>query len=80
MLPMKCPRCCSSAIRATATNNRDADKTVRQRSCADCGHTWFTVEVVVSPAVVGWTAKAEGLASKPVLRLPVDLTIGRDAI
>lgn len=80
MVPMKCQRCSSSAIRVTATNNRDDATTVRQRLCSDCGHGWFTVEVVVKEALVGWTARGQGVQSKPVLRVPVAMAIGDGAV
>jgi len=41
-------------VRAVATNNKEPGVTVRKRQCADCGFVWFTVELPVSPAVVGW--------------------------
>jgi hypothetical protein len=81
MVPMKCQRCGSSAIRAVSTNNREADATIRKRMCSQCEHSWFTVEVPVSPVVVGWcSAKSNGGQSKPVLRVPVALAIGEGAV
>lgn len=80
MVPMKCQRCDSSAIRVTATNNREPETTVRQRVCSDCGHAWFTVEVAVNPVVVGWCSRSQGTQSKPVLRVPVALAIGEGAV
>jgi len=62
-----------------ATNNRDAEVTVRKRACAGCGHAWFTVEVLVSPAVVGWSRKAKG-QSKPELRVPIEIAVGEGAV
>jgi len=76
---MQCPRCSSSDIKAMATNNRDAEVTVRKRACLECGHAWFTVEVLVSPAVVGWSRKTKG-QSKPELRVPVELAVGDGAV
>lgn len=48
-----------------------ADQTVRKRQCADCGHVWFTVELIVPNYAVGWS-KAH--LRKPVLRVPMELT------
>jgi len=79
ILPMQCPRCSSSDIKAMATNNRQADVTVRKRGCAGCGHVWFTVEVPVSPAVVGWSRRAKG-QSKPELRVPIEIAVGDGAV
>lgn len=76
---MQCQRCSSSAIRAVATNNRDTKVTVRKRQCVDCGHSWFTVELAVSPVVVGWSRRAKG-QSKPELRVPVELAVGEGAV
>lgn len=42
-------------------------ETVRQRLCPDCGHRWFTLEVIVPNTSVGWDATQ----GKPVLREPV---------
>ena len=79
MIPMQCPRCSSSDIKAMATNNRDAEVTVRKRGCNACGHVWFTVEVPVSPAVVGWGRRVKG-QSKPELRVPIEIAVGDGAV
>ena len=54
---MQCPRCSSGDIKAMATNNRDAEVTVRKRGCNACGHVWFTVELpdrfVIAPHIYG---------------------------
>ena len=76
---MQCPRCSGSDIKAMATNNRDAEVTVRKRGCNACGHVWFTVELPVSPAVVGWGRRVKG-QSKPELRVPVELAVGAEAV
>jgi transcriptional regulator NrdR family protein len=68
MMPMRCPKCCSGAIRVPITNNKLDDQVVRKRICADCGHKWFTVEVAVPDYAVGWSAEH---LRKPVLRAPV---------
>ena len=79
MIPMQCPKCSSSAIRAASTNNSDPKMVVRRRSCADCGHAWFTLELNVSKYLIGWARKSDG-PSKPVLRVPVELAVGKEAI
>ena len=71
MLPMRCPKCCSGAIRVPITNNQLDDQVMRKRTCADCGHKWFTVEVAVPDYAVGWSAAH---LRKPVLRTPVTVT------
>ena len=71
MLPMRCPKCCSGAIRVPITNNQLDDQVMRKRTCADCGHKWFTVEVAVPDYAVGWSAEH---LRKPVLRTPVTVT------
>ena len=76
---MQCPRCSSGTIRAVATNNRDGAVTVRKRLCLDCNHAWFTVELPVSPAVVGWSSGARG-QSKPQLRVPIEIAVGEGAV
>jgi transcriptional regulator NrdR family protein len=53
---------------------------VRQRRCLDCGHRWYTAELAVSLAVVGWERKEPNGKSVPVLRVPVDLAVGSDAV
>jgi len=49
------------------------DHIVRKRRCVSCGHQWFTVEVIVPDYAVGWSKLHR---SKPVLRVPVELTVG----
>ena len=79
IIAMQCPKCFSSAIRASSTNNSDPKMVVRRRVCADCGHAWFTLELSVSKYLIGWARKSEG-QSKPVLRVPVELAVGKEAI
>jgi hypothetical protein len=71
-VPMNCPKCSCPRHRAAVTNSKPADQTVRRRVCLDCGHAWFTAEAEVSRYAVGWCS---GHASKPVLRVPVTLTL-----
>jgi len=78
--PVKCPQCGSDEIRATYTNSHEPDRVVRQRRCLDCGHRWYTAELAVSLAVVGWERKDPKGKSVPVLRVPVDLAVGSDAV
>ena len=73
MLPMLCPKCRSAAIRAPITNNLLDDQVMRKRTCLDCGHKWFTVEVAVPDYAVGWSAAH---LRKPVLRIPLELNAG----
>ena len=68
---MECPKCSCREIRAAATNSQDATSTVRKRQCVKCSHVWFTVEVPVVTAVVGWERVGTKGASKPVLRVPL---------
>lgn len=75
---MQCPRCSSSEIRAVTTNGTETDKVTRQRRCVSCGHVWFTVELPVHVAVVGWSRETG--KSLPVLRVPVDLAVGEGAV
>ncbi len=77
---VNCPKCGSAEIRAAATNGHDPAHVTRKRSCADCGHAWFTVELPVSTAVVGWERVNGKGQSKPVLRVPVDLAVGEGAV
>lgn len=79
-IPMECPRCSSREIRAIATNGKDADKVIRQRRCVDCKHVWYTVELPVNVAVIGWGRTASSYKSVPVLRVPVDLAVGSQAV
>lgn len=62
-----------------ATNSCEAEVTVRKRGCKACGHVWFTVELSVSPAIVGWGRRAKG-QSKPELRVPIELAVGQGAV
>jgi len=71
MMPMQCPKCSSRNHRAPITNSQFEDQTVRKRKCVDCGEVWFTVELKVPSYAVGWSA---GHQSKPVLRVPLELT------
>jgi len=41
---------------------------------------WFTVEVSVKSAMVGWERMGGAGQSKPVLRVPVDLAVGEGAV
>jgi len=77
---MECPRCSSREIRAIATNGKEADKVIRQRRCVDCKHVWYTAELPVSVAVIGWSRTADTNKSVPVLRVPVDLAVGEGAV
>lgn len=77
-IPMECPRCSSGDIRATNTNGKEADRVTRQRRCLHCKHIWYTVELPVSVAVIGWS-RDHG-KSMPVLRVPVDLAVGKEAV
>jgi len=77
---VKCPQCGSDEIRATYTNGHDADRVVRQRRCLACHHRWYTAELAVSLAVVGWERKEPKSKSLPVLRVPVELAVGSDAV
>lgn len=69
---MKCPSCRGTDYRAVITNNLFEDQTVRKRKCAECGHVWFTVELLVPSYAVGWS---HDHMRKPVLRTPVQLTV-----
>jgi uncharacterized Zn finger protein len=79
-IPMECPRCGSREIRAIATNGKDADKVIRQRRCVDCKHVWYTVELPVSVAVIGWGRTPDTNKSVPVLRVPAQLAVGTNAV
>ena len=79
MIPMQCPRCSSRDHTAKATNTRAAEVTLRKRGSNACGHVWFTVEVPVSPAVVGWGRRVKG-QSKPELRVPIEIAVGDGAV
>ena len=50
----------------------------RQRRCVQCKHVWYTVELPVSLAVVGWSRDTG--KSMPVLRVPVELAVGKEAV
>lgn len=78
IIPMDCPRCTSGEIRTITTNGKEAGRVTRQRRCLKCRHTWYTVELPVSVAVIGWT-RGTG-KSVPVLRVPVDLAVGKEAV
>lgn len=67
-------------VRAMATNNKEPNVTVRKRQCLDCEFVWFTVELPVSPAVVGWGRIDAKGQSKPVLRVPVEIAVGTEAV
>jgi len=71
---MQCKRCQSTKTRTPSINSRSATQTVRKRVCQDCGNTWFSVEIVVPDFAVGWSAIGGG-GSKPVLRVPIDVTL-----
>jgi len=45
-----------------------------------CQHRWYTAELAVSLDVVGWERKEPSGKSVPVLRVPVDLAVGSDAV
>lgn len=73
MLPMNCPQCSQNDHRAVVTNSQLDDQVVRKRVCESCGHSWYTVEVIVPSYAVGWSARH---SRKPVLRIPVELRAG----
>ena len=72
--------CSSIDNRAVSTNSRDSQVNVRKRRCKACGHCWYSVEVIVNPAVVGWSRDDDGHGSKPCLRVPIELAVGKDAV
>lgn len=53
---------------------------IRQRRCTDCRHVWYTAELGVSVAVIGWERTSKSGKSVPVLRVPVELAVGTDAV
>ncbi len=75
---MNCPRCGCAEIRTLQTNSKRPEHVTRQRRCSSCRHIWYTVELPVSVAVIGWSRESGG--SKPVLRVPVQLAVGSDAV
>jgi len=75
---MDCPRCGGDQIRALCTNGKETDRITRQRRCLDCKHVWYTVELPVHMAIIGWS-RGRG-KSMPVLRVPVQLAVGTDAV
>jgi transcriptional regulator NrdR family protein len=77
---MECPRCSSGEIRAIATNGKLSDMVTRQRRCVQCKHVWYTVELPVSVAVIGWARTPDTKKSVPVLRVPVELAVGSQAV
>lgn len=77
---MQCPRCSCEQIRAVATNGGEAHRITRKRSCEGCGHIWYTVEVEVHHALVGWERLSGKGQSKPVLRVPVEIAVGQAAL
>ena len=77
---MDCSACGSSRILAIATNGHESDRITRKRKCEGCGHTWYTVELAVSSAVVGWARVDVKGQSKPCLRVPVELAVGANAV
>jgi len=77
---VKCPQCGSDEIRATYTNGHDADRVVRQRRCLACQHRWYTAELAVSLAVVGWERKDPKGKACQCCGCRVDLAVGTDAV
>jgi len=77
---VNCPRCGCGEIRATYTNGRFDDRVIRQRRCTECRHIWYTAELPVSVAVVGWERTQGTGKSVPMLRVPVELAVGTDAV
>lgn len=71
---MECKRCQSTRHTAASINSRMANQTVRKRVCRDCGNIWFTAEIIVPSFAVGWSPIGKG-GSKPVLRVPMDVTL-----
>lgn len=62
------------------TNSRGSDRVIRQRKCTKCCFVWYTAELPVSVAVVGWERTPGTGKSVPVLRVPVTLAVGTDAV
>lgn len=77
---MNCAKCGSTRIRAIATNGHEQDRVTRKRRCDSCDHVWYTVELTVSSAVVGWARVDVKGQSKPVLRVPVEIAVGKEAV
>jgi hypothetical protein len=62
------------------TNSRGSDRVIRQRKCTQCHFVWYTAELPVSVAVVGWERTQGTGKSVPMLRVPVELAVGTDAV
>jgi len=75
---VNCPQCGCNEIRAISVNSKRPDNVTRQRRCNSCAHVWYTVELPVHVAVIGWS-RGRG-KSMPVLRVPVELAVGREAV
>jgi uncharacterized Zn finger protein len=68
IVPMNCPKCSAPVHRMLQVNNTCGERTVRQRSCEECGHRWFTVELEVTKYAVYWQRVGEGTSGKPQIR------------
>jgi transcriptional regulator NrdR family protein len=72
---MNCPECSAPAHRILQVNNTRADRTVRQRSCRECGHRWFTVELEVSKYAVYWQQVGERTSGKPQVKNSAEMKL-----
>jgi transcriptional repressor NrdR len=53
---MRCPRCGSTENRAANTRHSDDHTLIRrQRKCADCGKSWYTIEKNENPRETQYT-------------------------
>jgi transcriptional regulator NrdR family protein len=77
---VNCPKCGSGRILAIATNGHEVDRVTRKRKCDSCKHVWYTIELPVHTAVVGWERFGAKGQSKPVLRVPVEIAVGTEAV
>jgi hypothetical protein len=46
----------------------------------DCLHVWYTVELPVNLVAIGWARTPDTKKSVPVLRVPVELAVGSNAV
>ena len=54
---MNCPSCGSADVRVYKTQRESHKSILRNRKCPDCGHRWFTVEVLLPTGAAMWVER-----------------------
>ena len=77
---MRCPKCGAQDQKVPDTNSSDDQKTIRRRICKECGHAFFTVEVIVPDDSITWRRtvmkNSDRKKSAPILKEETNVWVG----